>query len=75
VPLHAWVIRYGNRKKDVLDYVVLGTTDQRLTGPWIVRYDEERPEIEQDYAQMKSSGWQLKKLHATRPGRSCFLLR
>jgi hypothetical protein len=31
-----------------------------------VRHYEERPEIEQDYEQMKSGGWQLQKLSATR---------
>jgi hypothetical protein len=36
-----------------LDYIVLVTTDQRLNGAWIVRHYEERPEIEQDYEQMK----------------------
>jgi hypothetical protein len=66
VPLNACVIRYWNRKKAALDHIVLVTTDQRLTGPWIVRHYEERPEIEQDYEQMKSGGWQLKKLSATR---------
>jgi hypothetical protein len=66
VPLNACVIRYWNRKKGVLDHMVLVTTDQRLNGPWIVRHYEERPEIEQDYEQMKSGGWQLKKLSSTR---------
>jgi Transposase DDE domain len=66
VPLNACVIRYWNRKKDALDYIVLVTTDQRLAGPWIVRHYEERPEIEQDDEQMKSGGWQLKKLSSTR---------
>src|SRR6266436_6293241 len=66
VHLTACVIRYWNRKKNVLDYMVLVTTDPRLTGPWIVRHYEERPEIEQDYEQMKSGGWQLKKLSSTR---------
>jgi hypothetical protein len=60
------VIRYWNRKKAALDHIVLVTTDQHLTGPWIVRYYEERPEIEQDYEQMKSGGWQLQKLSSTR---------
>ena len=32
----------------------------------MVRHYEERPEIEQDYEQMKSGGWQLQKLSATR---------
>jgi DDE family transposase len=66
VPLNACVVRYWNRKKNALDHIVLVTTDQRLTGPWIVRHYEERPEIEQDYEQMKSGGWQLKKLSSTR---------
>ena len=33
VPLNACVIRYWNRKKNALDYLVLVTTDQRLKGP------------------------------------------
>jgi hypothetical protein len=66
VPLNACVVRSWNRKKDSLDHIVLVTTDQCLTGPWIVRHYEERPEIEQDYEQMKRGGWQLKKLSSTR---------
>src|SRR5262244_3049135 len=58
VPLNACVIRYWNRKKAALDHIVLVTTDHQLTGPWIVRHYEQRPEIEQDYEQMKSGGWQ-----------------
>jgi hypothetical protein len=74
VPLNACVIRYGNRKKDILDPMVLVTTDQRLTGPWIVRHYEERPEIEHDYEPMKSGGWQLKKLSATRDSEIVFYI-
>ena len=66
VALNACVIRYWSRKKKALDHIVLVTTDQHLMGPWIVRHYEERPEIEQDYQQMKSGGWQLKKLSSTR---------
>ena len=74
VPLNACVIRSWNRKKDILDHIVLVTTDQRLTGPWIVRHYEERPEIEQDYEHMKSGGWQLKKLSSTRYSEIVFYL-
>ena len=42
------------------------TMDLKLSASWIVRHDEERPEIAQDYQQMKSGGWQLKKLTSTR---------
>jgi len=74
VPLNACVIRYWNRKKNALDHIVLVTTDTRLNGPWIVRHYEERPEIEQDYEQMKSGGWQLKKLSSTRYSEIVFYL-
>jgi hypothetical protein len=66
VPLNACVIRFWNAKKKRTDHIVLVTTDLELNAPWIVRHDEERPEIEQDYEQLKSGGWQLKKLSSTR---------
>ena len=66
VPLNACVIRFWNKKKKCTDHIVLVTTDLRLNASWIVRHYEERPEIEQDYEQMKSGGWQLQKLSSTR---------
>jgi hypothetical protein len=66
VPLNACVIRFWNKKKKRTDHLVLVTTDVKLNASWIVRHYEERPEIEQDYAQMKSGGWQLKRLSSTR---------
>ena len=66
VPLNACVIRFWNKKKKRIDHIVLVTTDRKLNASWIVRHYEERPEIEQDYEQMKSGGWQLKKLSSTR---------
>jgi len=75
VPLNAGVIRYWHRKKNALDSIVLVTTDQQLNGPWIVRHYEARPEIEQDYEQMKGGGWQLKKLSSTRSSEIvCYVL-
>ena len=66
VPLNACVIRFWNKKKKRNDHIVLVTTDVKLSASWMVRHYEERPEIEQDYQQMKSGGWQLKKLSSTR---------
>lgn len=66
VPLNACVIRYWHRQKKAYDHIVLATTDQTLDSKWIIRHYEERPEIEQDYEQMKSGGWYLKKLSSTR---------
>ena len=72
VPLNACVIRFWNKKKKCTDPIVLVTTDLELNAPWIVRHYEERPEIEQDDEQMKSGGWQLKKLSATRSSEIVF---
>jgi hypothetical protein len=66
VPLNACVIRFWNKKKKRTDHIVLVTTDLALNASWMVRHSEERPEIEQDYEQMKSGGWQLQKLSSTR---------
>jgi hypothetical protein len=66
VPLNAWVIRFGHKKKKRTDHIVLGTTDLARNASWMVRHSEERPEIEQDYEQMKSGGWQLQTLSSTR---------
>jgi hypothetical protein len=66
VPLNACVMRFWNKKKKQIDPIVLVTTDLSLSASWIVRHYEERPEIEQDYEQMQSGGWQLQKLSSTR---------
>jgi hypothetical protein len=66
VELNACVIRFQNEKKKGIDFIVLVTTDLSLQARWIVAHYEERPEVEQDYQQMKSGGWLLKKLSSTR---------
>jgi Transposase DDE domain len=66
VELNAGVIRFYNKKKQQWDYIVLVTTDLSLSAAWIVKHYQERPEIEQDYQQMKSGGWKLEKLSSTR---------
>src|SRR5262245_65913711 len=72
--LNACLIRFWNKKKKQTDHIVLGTTDQELSASWIVRHYEERPEIEQDYEQLKSGGWQLQKLSSTRYSEIVFYL-
>lgn len=74
MPLNACVIRFFNEKKQALDYIVLVTTDVRLNAKWIVKHYEQRPEIEQDYEQLKSGGWQLQKLSSTRYSQIVFYL-
>lgn len=72
--LNACVIRFFNEKKRAIDYIVLVTTDLRLSAEWIVRHYEQRPEVEQDYEQLKSGGWFLKKLSSTRYSQVVFYL-
>lgn len=74
VPLNACVIRFFNEKKNALDYIVLVTTDLSLSAKWIVKHYEQRPEIEQDYEQLKSGGWLLQKLSSTRYSQIVFYL-
>jgi hypothetical protein len=74
VALNACVIRFYNEKKKALDYIVLVTTDRSLNAKWIVKHYEQRPEIEQDYEQLKSGGWLLQKLSSTRYSQIVFYL-
>jgi hypothetical protein len=74
VPLHAWVMRSGNRNKAALAPIVLVTTDHCLSGPWLVRHDAERPEIAPDDEPRKRGGGQLTTLRATRSRESVFSL-
>jgi hypothetical protein len=74
VPLNACVIRFWQAKKNRHGYIVLVTTDQELGAKWIVKHYEERPEIEQDYEQMKSGGWKLQQLSTTRYSEIVFYL-
>jgi hypothetical protein len=74
VSLNACVIRFWHTKKNQYAYIVLVTTDQELTAKWMVKHYEERPEIEQDYEQMKSGGWKLQKLSTTRYSEIVFYL-
>jgi hypothetical protein len=73
VPLNAWVIRFWNKKKKRTDHIILVTTDLSLSAPWIVRHYEERPEIEQDYEQMKSGGGSSRSSVQHAIVRSCFM--
>jgi hypothetical protein len=74
VTLNACVIRFYNKKKQRLEYIVLVTTDLSLSARWIVKHYEARPEVEADYEQLKSGGWLLKKLSSTRYSQIVFYL-
>jgi hypothetical protein len=73
-PLKACVMRSWNRKQAAGDPIVWVTTAQPLTGPWIVRHDEERPAIEHDDEHMTSGGWPRHTLSSTRDRESVLSL-
>lgn len=72
--LNACVIREWNTEKERWDYIVLVTSDLSLSGRGIIRHYEARPEIEQDYQQLKSGNWLLQKLTTTRYSQIVFYL-
>jgi hypothetical protein len=74
VALNACVIRFWDAKQSRYGYIVLVTTDLTLSAKWIVLHYQQRPEIEQDYEQMKSGGWKLEKLSTTRYSEIVFYL-
>ena len=74
VELNACVIRFYNKKKQALDYIVLVTTDRSLRAAWMIKHYEARPEVEADYEQRTSGGWLLQKLSSTRYSQIVFYL-
>jgi hypothetical protein len=65
-PLNAWVMRCWNQTQKRPAPIVLVTTALSRSALWTVRPYEERPEIEQAYAQLQRGGWQLQQLRSTR---------
>ena len=74
VALNACVIGFWDTKKNKHGYIVLVTTDLSFNAKWIVLHYQQRPEIEQDYEQMKSGGWKLQKFSTTRYSEIVFYL-
>jgi hypothetical protein len=67
VPVNACVIRFFNEKKKI-DYIVLTSTDLRLSAKWIVRHYEQRPEVEVTFKEMKT-GLHLGQMQVTKEER------
>lgn len=65
-PLHACGRRGWKSTKKRTASLVVGTTEQRVSAPWLGRQDEERPEMAPDEEPRKRGGWQRHKRSATR---------
>jgi hypothetical protein len=66
VPMNVCVVRFVNKQTGKFDYIGLVTTDLTLSAKQIIGFYQTRPEIEEDYRQLKSGSWNIDTFHATR---------
>ena len=66
VPMNVCVVRFTNKQTGKLDYIGLATTDLTLSAKQIIQFYQTRPEIEEDYRQLKGSSWNIDTFHARR---------
>ena len=70
VPMNVCVVRFADKKvaKDQHGwrYICFVTTDLSASAKQIIQTYQTRPEIEEDYRQLKSASWRLDKFCATR---------
>jgi len=66
VPMNVCVVRYVDKKTGELRHLSFATTDLTLTAKQVIETYQVRPEIEEDYRQLKSSSWQIDGFFATR---------
>jgi len=61
VPVNVCVVRWKDKKTDEWQYFGFVTTDLSVSAKQILITYQTRPEIEEDYRQLKSSSWHLEK--------------
>jgi hypothetical protein len=66
VPVNVCVVRYKDKKTQDWQYFGFITTDLWASAKRIIETYQTRPEIEEDYRQLKSSSWHLEKFCTTR---------
>ena len=66
VPMNVCVVRYKDKQTGDLDYVGFATTDLSVSARQLIVTYQTRPEIEEDYRQLKSSSWSIAGFCATR---------
>lgn len=65
VDLNVCVIRKKNKRTGQFEYIGIATTDLSLSAKQIIHSYQTRPEIEEDYRQLKSTSWHLERFCAT----------
>jgi hypothetical protein len=66
VPMNVCVVRKTDPKSGEIDYFGFAATDLSLSAKQLIELYQTRPEIEEDYRQLKSESWHLDVFHATR---------
>jgi hypothetical protein len=66
VPMNVCVVRFTDKKTAEWRYIGFATTDLSASAKQIIKTYQTRPEIEEDYRQLKSDSWSLEKFVTTR---------
>jgi len=66
VPINVCVVRYKDRKTQEWEYLGFAATDLSLSAKQIIETYQTRPEIEEDYRQLKGRSWDIAGFLTTR---------
>jgi Transposase DDE domain len=66
VPMNVCVVRFKDKKTGQWDCLGFATTDLSLSARQIIQTYQTRPEIEEDYRQLKSPSWRISSFLTTR---------
>lgn len=66
VPMNVVVIRWKNKETNAYDYAAFASTDLSLDARRMILLYQVRPEIEEDYRQLKSTSWKVDCFYTTR---------
>jgi hypothetical protein len=66
VPIHVCVVRYKDKKTGDWEYLGFAATDLSLSARQIIELYQTRPEIEEDYRQLKGPSWDIAGFLTTR---------
>jgi hypothetical protein len=66
VPMNVCVVRFENKQTQEWEYLGFATTDLALPARQIIELYQTRPEVEEDYRQLKSASWRITGFCATR---------
>ena len=64
--MNVCVVRFKDQKRGEGDFAGFATTNMELPAAQIIRTYQARPEVEEDYPQLKSARWQIDPFCATR---------